>query len=161
MLTVLGARRLHGWLGRLTGGDAALRVLTPCLLASLVAVSLAGYTPVRLREAHKLAQAVGMPWRALEEAGIERAVVFTSSPFISNCRSRPSSPLVFARPNNDPRLENDVLWVNHVSLEENRRLMEYFPDRPAYVMGWLRSCEVVMQPLDQIPPGSLPPTRFR
>ena len=158
VLTILGAQRLQSWLA---GGDSMWRGLVPCLLVSLVVVGLAGYTPVRLREAHRLAEAVYMPWRALEEAGIDRAVVFTSSPFVSSCHSRPSSPLVFARPNNDPAFQNDVLWVNHVSLEENRRLMEYFPDRPGYVMGWLRSCEVVMQPLDGIPPGSLPPTRFR
>ena len=46
----------------------------------------------------------------------------------------PTRHFVFARPNNDPDLENPVLWLNHLGLEADREVMEYFPERRGYLM---------------------------
>ena len=48
-------------------------------------------------------------------------------PFAPPCRSEPTGHFVFFRPNNDPDLRNPVLWVNHLTLAEDRELMARFP----------------------------------
>jgi len=170
LLNVAGLERLTTAGAELDGAVAAQSSAPPAkpprpgrwarlpatLAVALVAVTAVGYLPLRFEAIRKVADNVAMPWRALEEAGIERAVIFAPEPFVVYCRHPPTRGWVFVRPNNDPELENDVLWVNHLSLEKNRLLMRRFPDREGYVMIWDRRCEVVYLPLDQLPPGSIP-----
>ena len=133
------------------------QVLAPALLVSLVLVSLASYVPLRAGVVWRIADNVAMPHRALEEAGIERAVIFAPDPFIYYCLHPPTRGWVFVRPNNDPALENDILWVNHLSVEKDRLLIErLFPDRPGYIMLWDASCETIFLPLAQATPGIVP-----
>ena len=121
-----------------------------------MAVSLVSYVPVRFGVIADLAENIAMPWRALAEAEIDRAVIFTPETFIAYCRHPPARGWVFARPNNDPRLEDDVLWVNHLSQERDELLMRRFPDREGYVMTWdLERCRVLFLPLAELPPGAL------
>ncbi|NJR20098.1 MAG: hypothetical protein HC777_00355 [Hyphomonadaceae bacterium] len=109
---------------------------------------------------HRLADNIRMPWTALAEAEIDRAVIFAPDPFVIYCRSAPTRGWVFVRPNNDPELHNDLLWVNHLTLERDRQLMDRFADRPAYVMVWDRDCRVVYLPLDQLQPGTIPDAKL-
>ncbi len=132
------------------------RRLPGALAAALVAVACVSYVPVRFGVIKAVAENVAMPWRGLEAAGIKKAIVFTPDPFIYYCRQPPVRGWVFVRPNNDPKLENDLLWANHLSVEKNKVLMRRFPDREGYVMAWDRSCKVVFLPLARITPGSIP-----
>ncbi|MEE8523974.1 MAG: glycosyltransferase family 39 protein, partial [Thermoanaerobaculia bacterium] len=159
LLNVLG-------LARLTAGAAELdrdrdsawrwRTAPAALAAALMTVSAISYLPVRFGVIHDLSAAVAMPREALRELGIERAVIFTPEPFIYYCKRPPARGWVFVRPNNDPDLGNDILWVNHLSVEKDKLLMRHFPDRPGFIVGWDPSCRPVFVPLDRIAPGTIP-----
>ncbi len=141
-------------------GAGQLRLLPLALAASLVLVSGLTYLPARFSAIARIADNIRLPWVRLAEAGIERAVIFAPDPFIYYCRSAPTRGWVFVRPNNDPQLENAILWVNHLTLEKDRQLMHRFPDRQGFVMVWDQRCEVLFLPLDQIPPGSIPDAKL-
>ena len=68
------------------------------------------------------------------------------------CFSKPTHNYVYFRPNNDPDLKNDVLWVNNLSLEENRGFMRHFPGRKGYVLLRGKDCRVVFIPLSKMDP---------
>ena len=158
LLTVAGLDRSTRWLAELRGPATTGLAATPALLAiALTVVTAAAYLPFRLGVIARIVDDVARPYEALAEAEIERGVIFASDPFVAYCAHRPTRGWVFARPNNDPWLENDVLWVNHLSQGKNRLLMErLFPDRRGYVMVWDRACRVAYLPLDQLPPGTVP-----
>jgi len=164
LLTVAGLARLtrRGTrLDRLTRHTLAtpwrFQALPTALFTALIVASLASYAPVRYGAIWRVADNVAMPHRALEEAGIERAVIFAPDPFIYYCKHPPTRGWVFVRPNNDPDLKNDILWVNHLSLEKDRLLMRrLFPHREAYVMLWDTSCKTLFIPLDRATPGIVP-----
>ncbi len=130
--------------------------LPPALLAALVAASLGGYLPVRFRALAQMAEAINTPREALRQAGLHHAVVFVPHPYVALCRSWPNEHFVNWWPNNDPDLRNDVLWANHISVEQDRRLMARFSDRRAYVMHWTPGCTVEFLALDGLAPGSIP-----
>ncbi len=159
LLSVCGLEKLSGVLGGFETGRwpasniAALPAAAAC---ALMITSLLSYMPVRFAAISRVADNVAIPWRAHREAGLGRSVVFAPEPFIIYCQSRPATGWVFVRPNNDPNLENEVLWVNHLSIEKNRLLMRSFPDRAGYVMAWDQACRVVFLPLDRLAPGSFP-----
>lgn len=154
VLSAIGMRYLMARLERFVGAG----VLVPMLAAALVAVTLAGYVPVRFKEIHQLAKAIQTPHEALAEAGIESGVVFAPEAFIHHCKYQPSRGFLFSRPNNDPGLENDVLWLNHLSVDRDRELMaRHFPDRQGYVMVWLPDCKVAYLPLEDVSPSQVPP----
>lgn len=156
-LTALGLRNLAS---TLDGWRAGAAWLAPLCAAALVAVTLVGYVPVRFAAIHQMARAAATPYEALGEAGIERGVVFAPTPFIPRCKYTPSAAFRFSRPNNDPGLSNDVLWVNHLSIELDKELMtDVFPDRQGWVMGWSNDCRAVFLPLAELGPASVPPSR--
>lgn len=126
------------------------------LVAALVLVTLCGYVPVRFRALAQIADAINTPQEALKKAGLHRAVIFAPRPYVDLCRSWPNEHFVNWRPNNDPDLRNDILWVNHVSVEQDRRLMKYLLGRRAFVMQWVRGCRVEFLPLDDLAPGAVP-----
>jgi hypothetical protein len=159
-LNVLGIRAVHdavkSW--RPTGSFPAMRFenFPLILLFCFALLSLLFYVPVRLGALSRIAENVNMPIDAVRKAGLQRAVVFAPQPFAPNCRSTPTASFVFWRPNNDPDLRNDILWVNHINVEENKRLMRHFPDRTGYVMEWVEPCRVILLPLNTLTPGSIP-----
>ncbi len=162
ILSVVGMRSL----GRLlhTGAGPRVpraRIFAPVLGAALLAVSLAGYHPLRLAAIHRIASSINAPRDLLRAEGIDRGVVFASDPFIHPCAYRSSRGWVFVRPNNDPRLHNDILWVNHLSVEKDRALMRHFPDRRGWVMVWLEGCRLAFLPLAELPSGAVPDARIR
>ena len=163
LLNVLGLSRLTAAAAELDGSlpdDRRLpwlwKSVPSALAAALIVVSVTSYLPVRFGNVAHLADNIRMPWRALQQAGIERAVIFAPEPFIYYCKNPPARGWVFVRPNNDPVLENDILWVNHLSVEKNKLLMGYFPDRPGFVMAWDVSCRPIFLPLDTLEPGTVP-----
>ncbi|MEM7588031.1 MAG: hypothetical protein AAF560_31880, partial [Acidobacteriota bacterium] len=156
LLNVCGLQRLTEGLARLAPARPSLAVLPTATLAALILTSLLSYVPTRFAAIERVAENVSQPWVAHRAAELGPSVIFVREPFIRYCRSKPTGGWVFARPNNDPKLQNPVLWVNHLSLEKNRLLMQRFPDREGYVMAWNPQCDVVFLPLNKLNPGAVP-----
>jgi hypothetical protein len=160
LLTVLGLRTLCERAPATPSGRVVQHVplayLPPAWMAALVLVALAGYVPVRFGAIARMADNINMPGEAVSRAGLHKAVVFTLEPFAPNCRSAPTRHFVFFWPNNDPDLANDVLWANHLSVEQDQQLMKEFPERRGYVMVWMRPCVVRLLPLDGLAPDDVP-----
>ena len=106
------------------------------LVASLVVVSLAGFVPVRLGTVKRIADNVNMPADAIHQARISNAVIFTAGLFTPQECIAPTRHFAYFRPNNDPGLTNDILWVNHLGWEVDHGLMPYFPGRVGYLLQW-------------------------
>lgn len=162
LLTVCGLERLTAAL-RATDRDSApwrASAVPVAAVVALTATSLLSYVPVRFAAIERVADNVAMPSETLRRMNVGPSVVFAPEPFIHYCASAPAEGWVFSRPNNDPRLENPVLWVNHLSLEKDKLLMRrMFPNRQGLVMAWDRRCHVVYLPLETLEPGTIPDAR--
>ena len=106
------------------------------VVAAFVVASLVGFAPVRLHAVKVIASNVNAPEEALKERGISHAVVFTAGIFVDQQCIAPTRHFVFFRPNNDPNLQNAILWANHLGWEDDQALMKYFPGRTPYLMTW-------------------------
>jgi hypothetical protein len=84
--------------------------------------------------------------------------VFAPFPFAPRCGGVPFH-YVFFRPANDPDLTNDILWLNHLDIEQDRRMAARFPDRPAYVMQWTPTCDATVVPLETAASDPVSPER--
>jgi hypothetical protein len=160
MLCVLGTRAsyeaLQSWQPKISIPSLRLERFPVVLFFCFALLSLIFYAPVRLGALSRITENINMPMEAVQNAGLANAVIFSPQPFVANCRSTPTSFFVFWRPNNDPDLANDILWVNHLNIEDDGRLMRHFPGRKGYVMLWVAPCEVKLLPLDTLTPGSIP-----
>ena len=63
-------------------------------------------------------------------------------------------------PHTDPDLKSDILWVNHISVEEDRDLMETLPGRHGYVLQWHASCQPLLLPLEGLARDAVPDTPY-
>jgi hypothetical protein len=160
VLIVLAVERVSRWLldceaapARVPAGSSLYPV---ALVLGLVFSALLGYWPVRLALLSRLAENINMPRDAAIAAHLDQAVVFVHRPYAPPCRSWPAQHFVFFRPNNDPDLRNPVLWVNHLTVEEDRQLMSTLPGRKGYLLLWRPDCRVRFAPLEEIPPGVEP-----
>jgi hypothetical protein len=106
------------------------------IVASVVLVALVGFAPVRLDGVRRVASSVNMPADAVRDAKISNAVIFTAGLFVPQSCSFPTRHFVHFRPNNDPAMKNDILWVNHLGWDVDHDLMKYFPGRVGYLMEW-------------------------
>jgi hypothetical protein len=158
VLSVLGARQLHGFVRRLGTAENSFAVQSTALslVAALLVTGILGYVPTRLRMLSRMASSINMPRDAVSAAGIENAVVFYSRPYTRQEPIAPTRHFVFWRPNNDPDLENSVLWANHLGLEEDRQLMRLFPGREAYYLAWSSDNRPEIRPLNSVQPHMLP-----
>jgi hypothetical protein len=104
----------------------------------------------------QIAANINHPMQALHRSGVRNAVIFVDEPFVHYCLIDPSHGWVFARPKNDPELQNDVLWVNHLSVERDKSLLRRFPGRQGYIMHWTDQCEVRYLPLEQLSASGYP-----
>ena len=159
LLTALGITRLTSWLRAdratsLPGGLSARAPLALCL--GLITASALGYTPVRAMGLHEIGSITGLPGRTAEAILQEPTVVFVSRPFVPRHCSG-THHFNFWRPNNDPDLQNRVLWVNHLTLEHDEKLMELYPDREAVVMVWSSQCTPAFLPLSELDAARVPP----
>jgi hypothetical protein len=154
LLSALGLARAAERLGQLSSRAAPY----PAIVAvALILASVLQYTPIRLGAIAAIATHVNRARDTLAAAGIRQAVVFTPQPFpvrAAGC----SWPRHFVgwRPHTDPDLANDVLWVNHISVDENRKLMETLPGRRGYVLQWDVACRPRLLPLDGLSPDAVP-----
>jgi hypothetical protein len=154
LLSALGLARTARRLGQLSSRAAAY----PAAVAvALVVASVLQYTPIRLGVIAAIAAHVNRARDALAAAGIDRAVVFTPQPFpVRDAGCSWPRHFVGWRPHNDPDLKNRILWVNHVSVEENRKLMETLPGRRGYVLQWDAACRPRLLPLEELSPHAVP-----
>ncbi|MBH23310.1 MAG: hypothetical protein CMH57_02380 [Myxococcales bacterium] len=161
VLTVLGIKALA------EAGEAADRSLEATralsfkhtalvLVGVLTALSLTGYTQLRFNALSRVAENIMMPQRAAEQRGLTNAVVFTLRPFIMYCHSAPTQSTVFWWPVNRPDLDDDVVWVNHIDVPTDKKLMEHFPGRTGHVMYWTKDCKLAIKDLAQLKPGDVP-----
>ena len=162
LLTILGLHNSTSSLFSLTQHASKEEELHPlavfpvALMFVFIALSVLMYTPVRLHALHNIGQDTGLPFEAARKHKLKQAVVFSSMPFSIQCASKPTKHFVYWRPNNDPALKNNILWVNHLDVQSDKRLMKHFPGRKGYVMGWRRDCQVDYIPLAILKPGSFP-----
>ena len=149
ILTIVAARNLSERLAW-TSGPAAPRWdwtgFPAFLLGALIVCGWVGFIPLRLSAVRQIALHVNSALQAPARAGLHRAVVFAPWPFAPPCMGMPKHFVLF-RPVNDPDLQNDVLWVNHLGVEEDRALMETFPGRSGHVLQWNSTCAVTLTPL--------------
>jgi hypothetical protein len=128
-------------------------------LAALLLVSWTAYWPIRARSQHRVASAVAFVYGLPGRFGLDRAVLFAPVPYVPSCLASPASPQLGWWPLNDPDFENPILYANHISLEDDRRLVaEHFPDREGFVIVHSADCRVGIAPLaSDLDPAQIPP----
>ncbi|MEO1269073.1 MAG: hypothetical protein AAFX99_13310, partial [Myxococcota bacterium] len=131
-------------------------LLPVTVVVALIGLNIFSYTPLRVEALGRIATDTHMPFKSAQTAGLRRAVVFAYRPFTTFCNSTPAEHFVFWRPNNDPDLTNDILWVNHINVQEDTMLMTHFPDRQGFVMLQHPNCSVQFFPLAKLKPGQIP-----
>ena len=92
LLVVVGAHGLTQSLAQLDGRlgpESHLRLWPAAGVAGLVTVALLSYTPLRLATIGRIADDVARPAQALEESGIENAVIFVRGNWVRYCASAP------------------------------------------------------------------------
>lgn len=133
------------------------RLTRPVFLATL-AFAWTTLIPMRQFTVHTMAQDALAYREAVDEAGLSEAVVFYVGPPVE-CGA--SHHFVFNRPANDPDLENDVLWLNHLTIEQDRALMrDRFPTRRGYAVSASYDCKVSIYPLEDPRLDRLPRSPF-
>lgn len=157
LLTAVGARRLVALARRRRGARSPAAATSRALGPALLVVAVLGYWPVEIGALRRIADTLVLPGEAVEAAGLHDAVVFSPRPWAPTCRCAPTDHWVFFRPNNDPDLRDDVLWVNHLTVVEDRALMTRFPGRTGWLMWWDRSCTPRLFPIERVPESAVPP----
>ncbi len=158
MLSGNGVSQLHGWATSHRGAFPQdwIASLPLASVAALVIISTLGFTAMRMGTVHKLTDSVRRPLLAIEGAGIHNAILFRSGPHATFCDSAPARHFVFWPPHNDPNLEGDVLWANHLSVEWDKALIaEHFPGRKGYIYFWENPCRLTLVDLDRVRPGTI------
>jgi len=150
LLTMLGCERFGGWAERTT---PQLAELPRNLLLTFVAGSLLLFSPYRLRAVAEIGAMTRRPHEIVESNGVHNAVIFVNRPWAAHCdpNVRPTpGHFVFWWPLNDPDFDNDVIWANHLSIEQDRKLLAAFPGREGYISWWHHEkCALGLAPLEE------------
>ena len=162
LLTVAAGIQVSSWLERGSGPGAATgprRWIVPSSLFALVLSAWLGFVPFRWATLAAISGNIDAPIVEAERDAQRPAVIFASYRFVA-CPPMPAQHFRFMRPVNDPDLQNPILWVNHVTLESDRRLMTYFPNRHGYAQVWTPDCQPHLLPLELATDGNLPPANM-
>jgi len=141
--------------------DRRWRFAFAALLGSSVLLAWIGFVPVRWRYLERAARNIALPVHQAAEQRLHQAVVFVPYPYAPPCLLEPGRHFVFQHPMPDPKLTNDILWVNHVSLQQDREFMSLFPDRAGYGLRWAKPCTPVITPLDELSLKTFPTRPIR
>lgn len=157
MLTILGCERAANWAERVSAEQAQL---PRNLVLACVAASVLLFTPYRSRAVAEIGSMTRMMPNAVDRDGIRNAVIFVNRPWGTTCHPNvivTPHHFVFWWPVNDPDFENDIIWANHLSVEQDRKLLETFPGRKGYV-SWLHRerCEIELVPLEEAAAKGMP-----
>lgn len=158
ILSANGVSQLHAWVNshRSVLPRRWIGALPLATVAALVITSSLGFTAMRLSTVHKLAESVHRPLRAIEDAGVHNAILFRHGSHATFCDSAPAWHFVFWPPHNDPNLEGDLLWANHLSVEWDKALIaEHFPGRKGYIYFWETPCRLKLVDLDEALPDAV------
>ena len=165
ILSVAGAKRLSEFASHLDGGiqrgdesgASSWRAWPAVAVGTAIAIAFFGYHPVRLGTVAKMGVNISLPEKSVERAELEDAIVFAPKSYAPPCLVEPATYSVTSRPSNHPNLEGSVLWANHISVQDDKKLMRYFPGRRGYVLMWPRQrCSPDLLPLQRLRPGMLP-----
>lgn len=131
----------------------AHRSSTPYLYAAAcTALAVAIYLPIKFISIERLTSDISRPLHVVKERNLRNALVFSPTPFTRNCGSSPAVASAYFMPINSPSLEDDVLWVNHISYRRDVEFATRFPRREAYLMYWTDTCELDIAPLRSLDP---------
>lgn len=158
LLTTLGVRATRARLRRMAPTLGWGAAWPGAAVAASVMAALSLYVPVRLSNLADIARDVRVPTHAVHVAAFEQpVVVFAPRPFTPRCDPHAHVPAHFVhwRPNNDPGLQNDVLWVNHLSVKADREMMRHFPDRTGWILHYV-DCRPRLESIDEVAPGAVP-----
>jgi hypothetical protein len=158
LFTVVGIRAIYHKLSVVVSPNSGNLIYLPiALLAALILTSCFGTTPVRLMTLFQRTAQTAKPFNAVQQFQLKQAVIFAPylfAPLPGN------SGFVFYRPNNHPDLTDNILWVNHISLEDDRRFMKLHPGRTGHVMIWLPDLTLGIIPLNELQEGQIPNGRI-
>lgn len=134
--------------------------LSPAVLMASVCCGGVFYGVPRLLTIAKLADDIRSPMLAFKSAP-PHSIIFSRHPFAPPCKGRPGSHFVFFRPNNDPEMNNERLWANHISLEHDRQLLATKPGWRGYLLRHdLAACSTSLVPIEEASPVEFPPATF-
>jgi hypothetical protein len=160
VLTVAGLARLAERF-RALAADGGVP-LSGQLALALILVSATGYLPIHLGTLAGIGAHIARPIRDVDAATFDAGpvVVFAPLPFAPPIAPGAPFHFVFYPPVNDPGLQNRILWVNHFTVADDRRFMQFHPGRRGFVLAWRKSGECVVIPLDDLKPGDVPDSRM-
>jgi hypothetical protein len=166
VLTMLGCERATGWTQKISANAAPL---PRNLVLAFVAASLLLFTPYRLKAVGEIGAMTRRAPDAVEQAGLHNAIVFVNRPWAARCNTGLGSPprhFVFWWPVNDPDFENDIIWANHLSVAQDRKLLAAFPGREGYITWWNETpCKLELIPIEEaarmgFPNGSMGASQY-
>jgi hypothetical protein len=156
-LTVLGGERATKWAHQIS---AEYTRLPANLVVAFILGSVFLFSPYRLRAVAEIAMMTGEPLQVVKRAKIHNAVIFSSRPWAMNCHraiSHPPRHFVFWWPVNNPDFDDDVIWANHLSVDQDRKLMATFSGRDGYIALWNRSsCTIELVPIEEAEQEDIP-----
>jgi hypothetical protein len=122
---------------------------TNAVVMGLITAGLVMYWPARINAIHTSLAGSHRPYEAVEGIDADNGlIIFVRYPFIDPCASKPSSGFVFWRPMVSPSFDDPIIYLNHISVPLDRKLMQHaYPDREGYIMFWTGDCEIVLEDL--------------
>ncbi len=158
LLSSIGVTRLTEHLAaRPAAGGIDWACAPAILVLVLVGLGLTCYVPPRFGALRSMTTVINRALRTPENYGLSNAIVFAPRFLTRNCELPAPQSFVQWRPNPDPSLEDNILWVNHITIDDDRRLMRHFPDRQGFVFGWARGCKGALLALDDPRADTIPP----
>ena len=125
LLSARGATLLHGWVSARFPDHAGF---VPAFLAVSAVVALLTFVPERLIHVRRLTDQIREPYKAIEAAGLNQALVLV--------RSLPNKGWVFGYRHPDPSLSEDVILCAYADRTSNLAVADSFPDREHYVLWY-------------------------
>lgn len=128
-------------------GLAPYLYATACMVLTILV-----YYPIKFVSIERLTSDIGHPLAYVKEHGIRNALVFSPTPFTRNCSSLPVIASAYFMPINSPALDDDILWVNHITYRRDMEFASRFPQREAYLMYWTEGCQLGIARLRDLAP---------
>jgi hypothetical protein len=153
MLTALGIDRFTNALRSMTLSPFVVR-LPLALCFGLITAAMFGYVPPRAYAMYEVGDVIRRPVAASREIEAP-AIVFVRRPFIPPACTN-TRHFRFAHEVNDPDFRNQVLWVNHISIEHDRKFLQGYPDHQGLVMLWSKDCQPTFVSLEIAADHGLP-----
>ena len=146
-LTARGILRLRDRLEKPMGSGAATRFTAICVCMFVLA-AVPAFHRVQIRETRALVDRINEPYEKAEEEAQKPALVFMD--YYLNPVVKIAGSWVAGRRNNSPDLNDEILYVRHISDEEDRLLIESMPERHAYRLWYDFEGELNFEPVETV-----------